>query len=195
ETLDVLAEAGIRFTVLGPSQVTTIPAAGLPGHVVTTGGRSIAVFVYDGPLSHDVAFGPLLRDAALWAERLLAPAPERALVSLATDGETWGHHHKFGEMALAAVLERLRATNGITVGGFAEFLAKHPPIEQIEIVSPSSWSCPHGVDRWQKDCGCKIAPHLPSQQEWRAPLREGLNWLAGELHGGFERDGKAFFPD
>src|SRR6185295_17738642 len=129
ETLDVLAEAGIRFTVLGPSQVTTIPAAGLPGHVVTTGERSIAVFVYDGPLSHDVAFGPLLRDAALWAERLLAPTPERALVSLATDGETWGHHHKFGEMALAAVLEQLGHMPGVSVENYASFLARNPPVE------------------------------------------------------------------
>src|SRR2546422_11497488 len=103
DTLDVLAAAGIRFTILAPHQVQRAPEGGLPGWYRTSGGRRIAVFIYDGAISHDVAFGPLVRDAAAWVERLTA-TPNR-LVAVATDGETDGHHHKEGDVVLARVLE------------------------------------------------------------------------------------------
>ncbi|MCA1791738.1 MAG: hypothetical protein LC667_18365, partial [Thioalkalivibrio sp.] len=94
ETLEVLAEEGILFTVLAPQQVETPPAGGLPGRVSLSGGRSIAVFVYDGPLSHGVAFGSLLGDAEAWIREVTARSAQQGtrLVSLATDGETFGHH-------------------------------------------------------------------------------------------------------
>jgi hypothetical protein len=151
--------------------------------------------VYDGPLSHDVAFGPLLQDAVLWRDRLVSEAKEKDLVSLATDGETWGHHHKFGEMALAAVLDQMGRRPGVRVENFASFLARQPARESLEVVSPSSWSCPHGVERWRSDCSCKTAPHLPTQQEWRAPLRVSFDWLAGELRELFMEEGTAFWRD
>ena len=189
ETLDVLAEEGIRFTIVGPEQVEQIPAGGLPGLHRTSGGKSIALFVYDGPLAHDVAFGPLIRDASLWSERLLGDYGEpRHLMSLATDGETFGHHHRFGEMALAAMLEQVRCRPEVTVENYSSFLSRHEPEEAVTVISPSSWSCMHGVERWRADCGCKTAPHVATQQAWRAPLREGLNWLAGELHTLYERE-------
>ena len=197
ETLDVLAAAGIQFTVLAPHQVARAPAGGLPGRYRTTGGRTIALFIYDGAISHDVAFGGLLRNAHAWAERLLAPDPSgaaRRLVALATDGETYGHHHKFGEVALAWVLGELPRRNA-RVENFAAFLARHPAEQDVDLVAPSSWSCPHGVERWRSDCGCRSAPERPTNQRWRAPLRHGLDWLAGELHAVFESEGTPLLGD
>jgi len=197
DTLESLAAENIRFTVLGPHQVRTPPRGGLPGWYRTRSGGRIAVFVYDGGLSHDVAFGPLVRDAEAWVGRLLSSdgSGPRELVSLATDGETFGHHHKFGEMALARVLDRVHGEPDVRVENFAAFLARHPPEEEITLVSPSSWSCQHGVERWRADCGCRMAPDLPTQQRWRAPLRDAVTWLAQQLHEIFEREGAACFAD
>src|SRR5213595_2507629 len=198
ETLDVLAAEGIRFTILAPHQVEHAPPGGLPGCYRTPGGRSIALFVYDGPISHDVAFGPLLKDAAAWAERLLAQAKgksEPRLVAVATDGETYGHHHRFGEVALAWLLREFERRSGVRVENFAAFLARHPPRHDVALVAPTSWSCAHGVERWRADCGCRMAPERPTQQRWRAPLRAALDWLAGELHPRFEREGTELFTD
>jgi hypothetical protein len=195
ETLDVLGEAGITFTILAPHQVTKPPPQGLPGRYRTAGGREVALFLYDGGISHDVAFGPLVRDARAWATRLTAPGDQR-LVSVATDGETFGHHHRFGEMALAAVLDDLGRRAGFRLENFAAFLARHadhgPP---VELVAPSSWSCPHGVGRWRTDCGCRTAPHQDTSQAWRGPLREGLEQLARRLHEIFEAEGRQLFGD
>ena len=198
ETLDVLAAEGIRFTILAPHQVEHAPPGGLPGCYRTPGGRSMALCVYDGPISHDVAFGPLLKDAAAWVERLLAPAKGKSaprLVAVATDGETYGHHHRFGEVALAWLLQDLERRSGVQVENFAAFLARHPPRHEVKLVAPTSWSCAHGVERWRADCGCRMAPERPTQQRWRAPLREALDWLAGELHACFEREGGELFRD
>jgi alpha-amylase/alpha-mannosidase (GH57 family) len=197
DTLDVLAAAGIRFTVLAPHQVARAPAGGFPGWYRTPSGRTIALFIYDGAISHDVAFGSLLRNAQGWAERLLTLDPsgtERRLVAVATDGETYGHHHRFGEVALAWILGELARRN-VRVENFSAFLARHPAEQEVHLVAPSSWSCPHGVERWRSDCGCRIAPERATNQRWRAPLRQGLDWLAGELHGVFEREGTALLGD
>jgi len=183
ETLDVLAEEGIRFTIVAPHQVERAPAGGLPGWYRTAGGRRIAIFTYDGGLSHGVAFGPLVNDAAAWVERLKSASGD--LVSIATDGETYGHHHKSGIETLARVLETIETEN------FASFLARRPPEEDVRLVSPSSWSCPHGVERWRAECGCRVAPERNTQQRWRAPLRAAVDWLSGEVRGAFEREGRA----
>lgn len=202
ETLDVLAAEGIAFTVLAPHQVQEAPTRGLPGLYRTAEDREIALFVYDGDLAQGVAFGRLLKDPEAWLRRL-APAgagvggrPESVrLVSLATDGETYGHHHRSGVEALATVLGRLRPRDDVRLDNFASFLARHPAAEEVELVEPSSWSCAHGVDRWRADCGCKKAPERESHQKWRAPLRESLEWLADELHALFEREAGAWFDD
>jgi hypothetical protein len=198
ETLEVLAGEGIRFTVLAPHQVRLPPPSGGAGAFRVPAGGSIAVFVYDGPLSHDVAFGPLVRDADQWARRMLVSdplRPARSLVSLATDGETYGHHHPFAEMALALTLERLSQTRGVIVDNYASYLAVHPPETEIDLISPSSWSCVHGIERWRADCGCRLATDRKTQQAWRAPLRDGLGWLSGQLHGIFDREAPAYFRD
>lgn len=197
ETLDVLAAHGIAFTILGPHQTKQVPAGGLPGRYTTRGKREIALFFYDGDLSHDVAFGPLIRDAYVWVKRVSeagGTAPP-ALVSLATDGETFGHHHKFAEMALAKVQEILEQRPDVTVTNYAAFLATHPAVQPVELVEPSSWSCPHGVERWRSDCGCRVAPERGWNQKWRAPLRAAVEWLTGELHRTFELEGGALFRD
>ena len=192
-TLDVLAAEGIRFTVLAPHQVRDAPGRGLPGRFRTPGGRSIALFPYDGDLSHGVAFGAFLRDAKIWRDQMLERDAD--LVSLATDGETYGHHHKFGDVALAWVTGELAARPDVTVENFASFLARHPAAAEVRLVAPSAWSCAHGVERWRSDCGCKMAPEKTSQQAWRTPLRDGLNWLAGEVHALFEAWGAGLWDD
>ncbi|HKW42004.1 MAG TPA: DUF3536 domain-containing protein [Gemmatimonadales bacterium] len=193
ETLEVLAAEGIRFTILAPHQVERVPAGGRPGCYRAADGRRIAVFLYDGPLSHDVAFGPLVRDPAAWVARLVA-APQD-LVAMATDGETFGHHHKEGVVTLTRVLETLARHDDVRVENFAAFLERNQPEDQIRLVTPSAWSCPHGVERWRAECGCRVAPERGMHQRWRAPLRAALEWLAGELHAVFEREGRPRFGD
>jgi len=193
ETLDVLAAEGIGFTILAPHQVERAPAGGLPGWYRTSGGRRIAVFTYDGAISHDVAFGPLVQDADAWVERLTA-GPNQ-LVAVATDGETYGHHHKVGDVVLARVLETLGRRDDVRVENFASFLARHPPEYDVRLVEPSSWSCPHGVERWRAECGCRAAPERGLHQRWRAPLRAALDWLATELRAPFERASRPLPPE
>jgi hypothetical protein len=196
ETLDVLAAEGIRFTILAPHQLAAVPPHGLPGKYTTRAGRTIALFPYDGPLSHDVAFGPLIKDGTRWAESMLArpmAAATPGLVSIATDGETYGHHHRFGEMALAAALDRLSSEPEVRVENFAAFLARHPAVHPVVLVEPSSWSCAHGIERWRSDCGCRT--EAGTSQAWREPLRNALDALALGLHERFAEEAAAFFPD
>jgi alpha-amylase/alpha-mannosidase (GH57 family) len=189
ETLDVLAAAGIAFTVLAPHQVTRVPARGLPGRVALNDGRSIAVFAYDGGLSHEVAFGGLATDADRLSQALAA-TPAGNVAAIAVDGETFGHHHKGGDAVLRKVMERLRHAENVSLTSFAAALAAHPPVETIDIVERTSWSCAHGIERWRSGCGCKIEQHAPTQQDWRAPLRAAVDWLAQEVHAIYEREGR-----
>jgi hypothetical protein len=197
ETLDVLAEAGIRFTILAPHQATPLPPDGLPGLYRTRSGRSIALCFYDGNMSHDVAFGELIRDAGKWSARIRALAAQRpnGVIAVATDGETFGHHHKFGEMALARVIHEFGGSGqgAIRVDNFASLLARTPAVHEVELVPNTSWSCAHGVERWRSNCGCRVDPN--TQQKWRAPLREAMDWLAAEAHRIYERDGGAALGD
>ncbi|HUF75804.1 MAG TPA: alpha-amylase/4-alpha-glucanotransferase domain-containing protein [Longimicrobiales bacterium] len=195
ETLEVLAREGIAFTVLGPTQVKQQPAGGLPGRVELPGGRSITVFVYDGPMSHGIGFGELLRDSGRWLERVVQTSAGRRVLSMATDGETFGHHHRWGEMALAGLLAHGARRDDLRFEGFGAALARHPAREAIEIVEPSSWSCVHGVERWRGDCGCKIDPSQPTSQAWRTELRDVLDALALDLHARFEEEGGRLFRD
>lgn len=204
-TLDALAAEGIRFTILAPHQVDPVPERGRPALFRTQSGREIALFIYDGSLSHDVAFGALLRDGVEWAERMapetpLDPeagpeVPGPSLVSLATDGETFGHHHTFAEMALAKALMTLEAREDVVVENYASFLARHGADASVRLVAPSAWSCAHGVGRWNADCGCKADPSTPSQQAWRGPLRRSLEWLSRELATVFEDEGGELFTE
>jgi alpha-amylase/alpha-mannosidase (GH57 family) len=188
ETLDVVAAAGIAFTVLAPHQVKKVPAHGLPAKVSLSDGRSIAVFVYDGALSHGVAFGGMATDADRWTGAVEG-TPAGAITSIAVDGETFGHHHKGADTTLATVLQRLQHSHKVQLTNFAAALAAHPPVETLEIVERTSWSCAHGVERWRAACGCRIDQHAPTQQDWRAPLHAAIDWLAAEIHAIYEREG------
>ena len=145
-------------------------------------GRSIAVFFYDGPPSRAIAFEGLLNDGETFARRLLSnfdpdkPASEPQLVHVATDGESYGHHHKHGEMALSYALNYIKDNNLARLTNYGEFLEKFPPTWEAEVVDNTSWSCVHGVERWRSDCGCNGGK--PGwNQRWRTPLREALDLL------------------
>src|SRR2546423_2090299 len=185
ETLDVIAAAGIAFTVLSPHQVSKAPERGLPAKIALDGGRSIAVFAYDGGLSHEVAFGGLQTDPNKWTAALEG-TPAGAIAAIAVDGETFGHHHKGGDKALATVIYRLRRSGKVALTNFAAALAAYPPSTTVDLVAPTSWSCAHGVERWRSACGCKIEQSAPTQQDWRAPLRAAVGWLAGGNHAVYE---------
>jgi alpha-amylase/alpha-mannosidase (GH57 family) len=204
DTLEVLADHGLAFTVLSPFQAARVRAPGGDwedvggGHVLPTrpyrvalpSGRRIAVFFYDGPISQAVAFEGLLSSGELFAKRLRegfhdGDGPQ--LVNIATDGESYGHHHRHGEMALAHTLQLLDRADDVRLTNYGEYLELHPPTHEAEIVSPSSWSCAHGVERWRADCGCTTGGEPGWNQAWRAPLREALDWLRDELAPRFER--------
>ena len=190
ETLDVIAAEGIAFTVLAPHQVSRQPAHGLPATIALDHGRSIAVFPYDGALSHEVAFGGLTTDPNRWTETLNR-TPPGAISAIAVDGETFGHHHKGGDTTLTTVLGRLRHADTVHLTNFGAALAAHPPAETVNLVEPSSWSCAHGIERWRAACGCRMHHDVQTQQDWRAPLRSAVAWLAGEIHAIYAREGRA----
>jgi alpha-amylase/alpha-mannosidase (GH57 family) len=193
ETLEVLAEEGVRFTLLAPGQAASVRAPGGDWQAGALGldprrayrceagrGRELALFFYDGAISHAIAFEGLLRSGDGMAARLLARfdgRPYAQLVQIATDGETYGHHHRFGEMALAEACARIEAGGAATLTNHAAFLAAHPPTAEVRVVEGSSWSCAHGIERWRSDCGCRAGRHAGWSQPWRAPLREAFDWL------------------
>lgn len=206
ETLEVLAAEGIRFTIVAPHQVQPRSASGLPLCFRAGAGREIALCVYNGALSGDIAFGRLLTDGAMLARRLApasAASPGRAggrgaadaITAAAMDGETFGHHHRFGEMALARAFRIVGERADVRIENFASFLARNPPRDDALLVSPSSWSCSHGIERWRSECGCRMSPGRPTSQAWRGSLRGALEWLAGELHEIYEREGATLFTD
>jgi alpha-amylase/alpha-mannosidase (GH57 family) len=159
-----------------------------PYIVMLPSGRRLAAFFYDGPIARAVAFEGLLSNGDGFAGRLLAGAPQDpqdagadSLIHVAADGETYGHHHRHGEMALSYALHQIEANGWATLTNYAEYLASHPPAEEVEIVENTSWSCVHGVDRWREDCGCRIGGQPGWNQAWRAPLRQALDELRDEL--------------
>jgi alpha-amylase/alpha-mannosidase (GH57 family) len=214
ESLEVLSDCGIKFTILAPHQAARVRAFGekswreLDGSDVDTrkpyvqrlsGGRSIAIFFYDDAASRAVAFERLLDRGENLASRLLAgfgpDDREDQLVHIATDGESYGHHHRRGEMALAYALRVIEERPDATLTNYGEWLEKHPPRDEVRIRENTSWSCVHGVERWRSDCGCNSGGRPDWGQHWRAPLREALDALRDELADAFEREGKASFED
>jgi alpha-amylase/alpha-mannosidase (GH57 family) len=214
ETLDMLAQQGIKYTVLSPYQAWRVRPVGARNWRDTSGGRidpsvayrlrlrygrSINVFFYDGPISRGVAFEGLLASGEKFAERLIGVFSEERegpqLVHIATDGETYGHHHPYGDMALAYALEYMDADESVKLTNYGEFLEQHPPTHEARIFEKSSWSCPHGVERWRSDCGCNSGGHEGWNQKWRAPLREALDWLRDTINSSFTRKGKELFRD
>lgn len=197
ETLDVLAAEGIRFTIVAPHQVRPVPPDGSPGTYRTRTGRRIRLFTFDAALSHALAFGPLIRNADDLVREIVSAilSPGRQLVSLAVDGETFGHHHRFGEMALAAAIEALERRTDLRIENCESVLRRGSPDFPVELVEPGSWSCPHGFERWRADCGCSSGAHPGWNQRWRAPLRRAVDMLTAEAHRVFAEDGRTCMDD
>jgi alpha-amylase/alpha-mannosidase (GH57 family) len=211
ETLEVLAEAGLRFTILAPHQARRVRPLGADAWAEVNdrvdpsrpylwrGPRDLrlALFFYDGPISRAIAFGDALDRAENLVARLGAGfAGDREgpqLVHCATDGESYGHHKTFGEMALAAALHQIEAQGVAALTNYAAFLAAHPPTHEAEIHERTSWSCAHGVERWRADCGCRTRGDW--HQRWRGPLREALDWLRDQVDGFYEARASAFLKD
>ncbi|MDR1048775.1 MAG: DUF3536 domain-containing protein [Synergistaceae bacterium] len=214
ETLEVLAENGIGFTLLAPRQASEVRSLGDPPNAwrdvkwekIDTGrayrcdlpsGKNIAVFFYDGALSQAIAFEGLLNDGGYFAKRLIEAKPDTGVPTLsnvATDGESYGHHHDHGDMALAYCLETIDSGRDAKLTVYGEFLEKNPPRHAVRVVENSSWSCAHGVERWRSDCGCSNG--TPGyHQRWRAPLRDALDWLRDKLAVQFETLGAKLLKD
>jgi len=207
ETLEVLAENEIRYTILAPRQAKSIRRLGeetwepvdsksldtrRPYLCKLKSGKSIVLFFYHGDISQGVAFDGLLNNGKRFAERLLSAFDEDEspqLVHIATDGETYGHHHRYGEMALADCLNYIQENDLATLTNYGDYLENFPPEYEVEIHENSSWSCAHGVERWRSNCGCHTGMHAGWTQEWRQPLRETLNWLRDQLIPIFEEEG------
>ncbi len=200
ETLDIMAELGIRFTVLATHQAKEVRALDGDSWIDVSGGRidpsmayeldlpsgrKISLLFYDGPISQAVSFEHLLGSGEHLLQRLMGAFSEDfsrpQLVHIASDGETYGHHQQHGDMALAYALKRIESDDMTRLTNYGEFLEKHPPAHGVRIFDNTSWSCAHGVDRWFKDCGCNSGGHPGWNQAWRTPLRESLDWLRDTL--------------
>jgi len=214
ETLEVLASHGIKFTILAPRQAKRVRKRGARNWHDVTGEkidpsrayvvqlpsrRTINVFFYDGPISLGVAFERLLDDGKRFADRLVSGFSDTRqwpqLVNIATDGESYGHHHRFGEMALSYALHHVESNKLAQLTNYAEFLERHPADHFVEIVDNSSWSCVHGVERWRSNCGCNSGGRAGWDQMWRAPLRESLDWLRDSLAPMYEQKAGALLKN
>ncbi len=214
ETLEILAQNGLSFTILSSMQVRRVRKIGSqdwedvsggkidsnkPYTVRLPSGKDISVFFYDGPISHAVAFGDLLKDGEIFAQRMLqAFSKERKdaqIVHIATDGESYGHHHRFGDMALAYCLDKIESDGETHLTVYGEYLERYPPEYEVEIIENSSWSCAHGVERWRSNCGCHTGKNPAWTQKWRAPLREAMDWLSDQVDSLFSEGLAGFVKD
>ncbi|MGF1532935.1 MAG: DUF3536 domain-containing protein [Bernardetiaceae bacterium] len=202
ETLEVLAENDIKFTILAPSQCKHIRKIGTvtwentldtrrPYRCNLPSGHSIAIFFYDGERSQSIAFKGLLNDGKRFAHSLLSGFTESQdpqLVHVATDGESYGHHHRYGDMALAYCMHYIESNKLAKITNYAAFLKMFPPSYEAEIHPNSSWSCAHGIERWRSDCGCSTGGQPGWNQAWRKPLRQGLDELRDKLASVYEKE-------
>ncbi len=214
ETLELLVDAGVRFTLLAPRQASRIRLISngdwrevqdskidprRPYLCKLPSGREITLFFYDGYVAQDVAFSGLLKNGEVFANRLLnsldGSPEEPQLAHIATDGESYGHHHRYGEMALAYALLHLEKQEDSALTIYGEFLDHFPPQFEVEIFENSSWSCVHGIDRWKSDCGCCTGGNSKWNQKWRAPLRKGLDQLRDRLSELFEKETTSIFEN
>ena len=214
ETLDIMAQHGIGFAILSPSQAQRVrPIDGGEWQDVSGGridhtmayrvplpsGRVMNLFFYDGSISQGVAFEGLLDNGEAFANRLLYAFPDDRsyprLVHIATDGESYGHHHRGGDMALARALHDIESNGIARLTNYGQYLEDYPPTHEVEIFENSSWSCIHGIERWRSDCGCNSGGHPGWNQAWRAPLRAALDWLRDAVNPAYEQLAGRFLTD
>ena len=216
ETLKFLEENGIKFTVLSPYQALKFRQEGDKDwqdvswgnidharsyryYIKSAPGKFIDLFFYDGAISRSVAFDELLKDGNKFIKRLKEGISDcrdyPQLINIATDGESYGHHTKFGDMALSYVLKIRAKDEGFKITNYAEYLDKYRSNCEVDIKQASSWSCFHGVGRWKEDCGCSTGGHPGWNQKWRKPLRDALDYLRDELIVVFENEGQKYFDN
>jgi alpha-amylase/alpha-mannosidase (GH57 family) len=214
ESLDIMAQLGIVFAILAPRQVQRVRAIaggewrqsgegdidpGIPYQVSLPSGRVMNLFFYDGQISKAVAFEGLLNNGEDFANRLMSgfPADDDGprLVHIATDGESYGHHHRGGEMALTRALDYIESNGLARLTNYGQYLEEHSPTHEAEIIENSSWSCIHGIERWRSDCGCNSGGHSGWNQGWRAPLRAALDWLRDSVNQAFELSSQGLLND
>ena len=216
DTLRVLVENDIKFTILSPYQAQKIrkegektwqdvswgnidPARSYRYYIKSAPGKYIDLFFYDGAISRSVAFDELLKDGVKFVNRLKDGVSTsrnyNQLVHIATDGESYGHHTKFGDMALAYALKIKVKDAGFTITNYAEYLEKYRSDWEVEIKPVSSWSCSHGVGRWSEDCGCSTGGHPGWNQKWRKPLRQALDYLRDEMITLCQKQAKKYFKN
>lgn len=215
KTLGVLIAHGLRFVILAPNQAGSYrepdgdcqPANG----AIHTGrayrylhrdgsGRSIAIFFYDGPTARAIAFKKALVSSESLVDQFKRASRHNAMFNVATDGETYGHHFKFGDLCLAHALEIKAPEAGFQVTNYGEFLDEHPAVVEVKLAAGpdgrgTSWSCAHGVARWERDCGCHTGGAPDWNQAWRAPLRAALNFLRDEAARQFQVVGQDLLAD
>lgn len=221
ETMEVLADEGIDFTILSPFQASRFRVDGVDGpqtewqdcghgtiptgrayRYTTKSGKIVHVFFYDGTIAKGIAFERLLGDASHLIDairrahaRRPSPHDEPWLVHTATDGESYGHHFRFGDMALAAAHARLESQDDVEIVNYATFLDRFGARGDVELHPVSAWSCSHGVGRWERDCGCRMNPDPQWNQRWRTGLRNALNGLRDGLATLFERGAAPLLTD
>ncbi len=205
ETLAILANQGILYTILAPHQARRARHVGFgsrwhtlsheaidpkrPYRIVLDQGKQFHIFFYDAPISRAIAFQGLLYNGDTLNQRLLSAFGRRdreQLVSTATDGESFGHHHRFGEMAIAYGTQRLEEQKLATITNFGEFLDLYGSFWEVDIYEQSSWSCSHGIERWRSDCGCRINHAEGWNQKWRTVLRDAFDFLKETVDQVFE---------
>ena len=214
ETLEVLAEHGIKFTILSPRQARRIRKTGIgrwtdvteknldttmPYTCFLPSGKTIILFFYNGGIANDVAYGGLLHSGKDFADKLMESFTNNnnpaQLVHIATDGESFGHHHRYGDMALAYCLHYIRTNNLAKVTVYSEYLEMYPPTHEVQINENTSWSCAHGVERWKSNCGCAADKAKSGKQQWREPLRNAMDWLRDSCSEQYEKEMVKFCPD
>ena len=220
QTLEVLIDLGIRYTILSPFQAQCVRKMDSENpndwHDVSWGSidpsqpyryyvegsdkkKFIDLFFYDGAISKSVAFDFLLTDGEKFARRQLDGYSESRqrtqLVNIATDGESYGHHTKFGDMALSYVLGVKAKDLGFEITNYGQYLEMYPPEYEVDIKPVSSWSCSHGVERWKDDCGCNTGAQPGWNQKWRKPLRDALDYLRDELIKLCSAEGAKYYKD
>jgi alpha-amylase/alpha-mannosidase (GH57 family) len=201
DVLALLIDHGMRYVILSPKQAKGKVDTSKPYFFRHPDGsdRSLAVFFYNGPLAQAIAFEKALASSRGLVEQFLR-AGAGDLVNVATDGETYGHHFKFGDLCLAHALEVEAKEAGFWITNYGEYLDRHPPEAEVEIDNGpdgegSSWSCVHGVGRWSRDCGCHTGGEPGWNQSWRKPLREALNFLRDDTAIKFENLGSELLRD
>ncbi len=202
QVLALLIEQDLRYVILAPNQAKGEVDSSKPYLFRHSdgSGRSLAVFFYNGPLARAIAFEQALESSRGLVDRFISAAQSGNLVNVATDGETYGHHFKFGDLCLAHALEVEAKAAGFWITNYAEYLDRHPPEMEVEIDNGpdgegTSWSCAHGTGRWSRDCGCHTGGEPGWNQEWRQPLRAALDFLRDDAAPKFEDAAVELLPD